>query len=141
MLSIDIDPEKTSDTETCSPHLHWLFGGDREDYHASRLTCDDSMEDEKDNAGMNKVEAIIMGEVADFLQTHQCDDFWLPRHKQPQRVSSSTAIRKVRKSDLISCLQLASFYCSLKIPVLPQLCCRPVPKPSICSSMPSHYNC
>jgi len=58
-----------------------------EDYSVSRIVYDTAPEDQELYDNVSKVEALIMSEVADYLQASQCDDFWRPRNQPPQKVS------------------------------------------------------
>jgi hypothetical protein len=86
MLDVDILPTQSPENDSPPLHSHWLFGQHGEDTHASRVVCDNASEEQGARDSMSKVEAMIMSEVAEFLQSSQCDDWWRPRNKPPQRV-------------------------------------------------------
>lgn len=85
-ISINIVPEQALDTESISPCLHWLFGENTESCYASRLVDEDSCEKQHHDTKRTKVEAAIMGEVADWWQSQHLDEFWAPRMKQQRKV-------------------------------------------------------
>jgi hypothetical protein len=85
-LSVDFVPEQSLDTsEVPSPCSHWLFSKDGG--YVTRLKEDDPFNVQGDDRPSAKVEAIVMREVADYLQSQECDEFWTPRTRIPRRVS------------------------------------------------------
>ena len=91
MLSVNNISERSLETEAHSPCLHWLVGKDNGSYFTSRLLSGDSPAEENEGSGLTKVEVAIMTEVTEWLQSRQCDEFWTPRRKHPQKVSYSAA--------------------------------------------------
>ncbi|KAF1937850.1 hypothetical protein EJ02DRAFT_355802 [Clathrospora elynae] len=82
-LSVDIIPEQSLNMGVQSSCLHWLFGKD-----GGYVTC---LEDHTSHTQPNsiehaKTEAAIMNEVADWIQSQECDEFWAPRARQPRRM-------------------------------------------------------
>jgi hypothetical protein len=87
-LSVDFVPEQSLDTsEVPSPCLHWLFSKDGGYITRLKEAEDDAFTVQGDNMPSAKVEAIVMREVADYLQSQGCDEFWTPRTRIPGRVS------------------------------------------------------
>lgn len=77
--------------EPASLYPHYSLQTRIEDYSVSRVMCDTTSQDLDPIEGSSKVEALIMSEVADYLQSSHCDDFWRPRNLPPQKVSTRTA--------------------------------------------------
>lgn len=86
MLTAEVLPEQKPPLGSHLSSLHKLFGEDGEIYFASRVNLGDLEVDEGASVSTTKAEAMIMGEVAHFLQTRHCDEFWLPR-SQSKNVS------------------------------------------------------
>lgn len=87
-LSITIVPEQTLDTGFQTPYLTWLFD-DLGVHQSSRLVRDDLLDEQDEAQSFFQAEAAVMSEVSDWLALRDCDKFWAPRNKQPQKVSSS----------------------------------------------------
>ena len=85
-VSVDFVPDQLLETSgVLSPCMHWLFGKD-----GGYVTClkEDGMHDVQNNDMPSaKAEATVMREVADYLQSQECDEFWAPRTRTPRRVS------------------------------------------------------
>lgn len=89
-LSISVLPEQSLDPEPQSPYLHWLFGESSEIDINSRLAEDDSPELEVDDGiSCSKTDAVIMREVAAWLELPAHDELWVSRRKCAIRVSLS----------------------------------------------------
>lgn len=85
-LSIRIIPEQPVDTsDTQSLSLHWLFG--KNGGYVTRLKEDYRQDTPNELFTSAKAEARIIREIADWLQSQECDEFWTPRARQPRRVS------------------------------------------------------
>ncbi|RYO24007.1 hypothetical protein AA0111_g8784 [Alternaria arborescens] len=83
-LSIRIIPEQpvdTSDTQYLS--LHWLFG--KNGGYVTRPKEDYRQNTPNELFTSAKAEARIIREIADWLQSQECDEFWTPRARQPHR--------------------------------------------------------
>jgi hypothetical protein len=76
-----------------SPYSHWQLDRQNEDYFASRVIYDTAADDQEPFDSLNKAEALIMSEIADYLQSSHCDDFWRPRNQPPQKVGIITTNR------------------------------------------------
>ncbi|KAF3048626.1 hypothetical protein E8E11_004065 [Didymella keratinophila] len=83
-LSVNVVPEQSRDTEPQSPYLHWLFVKNSEDDTYSRLT-DTSAESVHDIDGYSTAEAVIMKEVAAWLELCEHDDFWAAKGKHARK--------------------------------------------------------
>jgi hypothetical protein len=90
-LSIDIIPEHSLDIEPQSPCLQSRFSEGGETFCASRLLEQDPQEEKDEDPGFTKTEAVIMEEVADWLETRHCDEFWALR-RTPRQVSSKDVV-------------------------------------------------
>lgn len=88
-LSVNVVPEQSRDTEPQSPYLHWLFVKNSEDDTYSRLT-DTSAESVHDIDGYSTAEAVIMKEVAAWLELCEHDDFWAAKGKHARKVLSGS---------------------------------------------------
>lgn len=87
-LSIRIIPEQPVDTpDTHTLSLHWLFG--KNGGYVTRLKEDYRQDTPNELFTSAKAEARIIREIADWLQSQECDEFWTPRARQPRRVSYS----------------------------------------------------
>jgi len=87
-LSVGIIPEHLLHApNTHSRSLHWLFGKDGG--YVTRLKEDYAQATPSDDFHSVKAEARIMREIADWLQSQECDEFWTPRARQPRRVGYS----------------------------------------------------
>ncbi|KAG9193835.1 hypothetical protein G6011_03870 [Alternaria panax] len=93
-LSVRIIPEKLVDIPNTSSH--WLFSKDGG--YVTRLKEDYPEDTPNDLFTSAKVEARIMREIADWLQSQECDEFWTPRARQPRR-ALPTAIQLLRQLD------------------------------------------
>lgn len=134
-------PELAPLHEPPSLYLHRLPRPRSEDYSASRIICDAQSEDQEPFDSISKAEALIMNEVADYLQANHCDDFWRPRNQPPQKVSI-TATSRPYTSDMtrLSLLPISSLYSSetLNKHLIQH---RVAPKTSISCSTRSLCNC
>jgi hypothetical protein len=84
--SVDIIPKQLLDIpDTHSRSLHWLFSQDGG--YVTRLKEDYPQDTPHDLFTSAEAEARIMREIADWLQSQECDEFWTPRARQPRRVS------------------------------------------------------
>jgi hypothetical protein len=87
-LSVGIVPEQVLNIgDTNSLSFHWLFGKDGG--YVTRLKEDYAQGSSSDNISSAKAEARIMREIADWLESQRCDEFWTPRARQPPGVSQS----------------------------------------------------
>ena len=89
-LSIDIIPESSLDIGPRSPYLHWLFSDDGKASCSSQRLQEDSHDEAP---GFTKTEAAVMEEVADWLQSRHCDEFWTPRKRTPRQVSGEGLVQ------------------------------------------------
>jgi hypothetical protein len=80
-------PEHISGAKSFSPCLPWLCDKDDETCYTSRLYID-AATDVQNSTALSNTEAVVMSEVADFVQTRHCDEFWAPRNTQPKRVNN-----------------------------------------------------
>ena len=80
-LSIRVIPERSLDTEPRSAYLHWLFGESSEIDINSRLVEEDVSDGVEDGTGYRKADAVVMREVAAWLELHEQDDIWVARRK------------------------------------------------------------
>jgi hypothetical protein len=108
-VGINSVPEHISKVKSLSPYLPELCDKDDKTCYTSRLYMD-AISDEEPSSTLSKTEAVVMSEVADFVQTRHCDEFWAPRNAQPERVSFGPLhcciltglVASHRKSDLVS---------------------------------------
>lgn len=47
---------------------------------------DDVQDAHNDSLMSSDAEAVVAQEVADWLESQECDDFWMPRARQPRSV-------------------------------------------------------
>jgi hypothetical protein len=92
-LGIHDDPELAPNDDTAAPYSHWQLDRQSEDYFASRVIYDTAADDQAPIDSLDKAEALIMSEIADYLQASHCDDFWRPRNQQAQKVGIMTTNR------------------------------------------------
>jgi hypothetical protein len=84
-LSISVVPEQSRDAEPQTPYLHWLFGESSDaDFH-SRL-INDNPDGTDDGTGYSKADAVIMKEVAAWLELRERDEFWATKDKHASKV-------------------------------------------------------
>lgn len=74
-LSITVIPEQSRDAEPQSPDLHWLFGKSNEIDHHSRLMSDEFADAVGEGVSPSKADAVIMKEVAAWLELREHDEF------------------------------------------------------------------
>lgn len=85
-LSISVVPEQSLEDEPRSPYLHWLFGESNEiDIH-SRLIDDERSEAVDNGTSSSKADAVIMKDVAAWLELREHDEFWVSRRKRAGKV-------------------------------------------------------
>lgn len=84
-LSINVIPDHLHDAEPQSPYLHWLFGGSSEDEVFSRLV-DNELDEVDSGTRYRDTDAVVMKEVASWLELCEFDEFWAPRRRD-SRVS------------------------------------------------------
>ncbi|KAF1838405.1 hypothetical protein BDW02DRAFT_413233 [Decorospora gaudefroyi] len=90
-LSVDILPERAVDTSGLnSPSLHWLFG--KEGDHATRLDEAHTLDAQNDDMPCAKTEAAVMKEVADWLRSQDCHDFWVPRTRHRKMLANASQL-------------------------------------------------
>jgi len=90
-LSVNVVPEQSRDTEPQSPYLHWLFVENSEDDIYARLT-DTNADGMDDIDGYSTAEAVIMKEVAAWLELCEHDDFWVAKGRHARKVRSGSNI-------------------------------------------------
>lgn len=90
-LSINVIPEQSHDAEPQSPYLHWLFNESSEADIYSRLVDTDTAGTD-DGTGYSKADAVIMKEVAAWLELREHDEFWVPKDKHARKVCSSVPL-------------------------------------------------
>lgn len=90
-LSINVIPEQSHDAELQSPYLHWLFGESSERDIHSRL-ADNDPDGTDDGTGYSKADAVIMKEVAAWLELREHDEFWMPKDKRARKVCLSVPL-------------------------------------------------
>ena len=83
-LSVNVIPEQSRDIEPQTPYLHWLFGESSEEDVCSRLIDNDA--DAHNGTGYNIAEAMIIKEVAAWLDLCERDDFWATKDKHARKV-------------------------------------------------------
>lgn len=86
-LSVSVIPERSLDTEPRSAYLHWLFGESSEIDINSRLVEEDISDSVDDGTGYKKADAVVMREVAAWLELHEQDDIWVARRKHAGKAS------------------------------------------------------
>jgi hypothetical protein len=85
-LSIGIIPNPALETARAqSPDSHWMCSED--DEHLKRIEIDDVLTAQDDSLISADVQVIVAEEVADWLESQKCDEFWMPRSRQPRPVS------------------------------------------------------
>jgi hypothetical protein len=82
---VNVVLKQSRDTEPQSPYLHWLFVENSEDDINSRLT-DATAEGADDGDGYGTAEAVIMKEVAAWLEMCDNDDFWVAKGPHARKV-------------------------------------------------------
>lgn len=104
-LSISVIPEQSIDAEPRSPYLHWLFGENSEIDINSRLV-EDEPEAVEDGTGYSKTDAMVMREVAAWLELREHDEFWVSKRKHggkaglPTHSACCTWVDKMSRSFL-----------------------------------------
>ncbi|KAJ4992868.1 hypothetical protein SVAN01_01572 [Stagonosporopsis vannaccii] len=83
-LSVSVLPGHSRDTEPQSPYLHWLFGESSDADIFSRLRDDDPDVVEGAN-GCRNTEAVMMREVAAWLESQEQDDFWSSKRNDTRK--------------------------------------------------------
>lgn len=83
-LSVNVVPERLHDVEPQIPYLHWLFGESSEDETRSRLV-DANLNSADAVAGYSTAEAVIMEEVAAWLELCEHDDLWASKDKHNRK--------------------------------------------------------
>lgn len=96
-LSVNVIPEQSHDAEPQTPYLHWRFGESSEDDIRSRLV-DTDLNSADAVAGYSTAEAVIMKEVAAWLELCEHDDFWASNDKHARKVCLDSNAYRVMSS-------------------------------------------
>lgn len=83
-LSVNVKSEQSRDAEPQTPYLHWLFGESSWKNVHSRLIDTDTGADE--GTGYSTAEALIIKEVAAWLDLYERDYFGTSKHKHARKV-------------------------------------------------------
>ncbi|KAF3036562.1 hypothetical protein E8E12_005288 [Didymella heteroderae] len=79
-LSVNVIPGQSRDAEPQTPCLRWLFGESSEEDIYTRL-IDTNSNSADDGIGYSTAEAVIMEEVAAWVELCEHGDFWAPKDK------------------------------------------------------------
>lgn len=91
---IGIRPESAFNNERPCLHAARHSSDRSEDCFVSRVVCDTTPEAHETLEDTSNVEAHILNEVADYLQSSHCDDFWRPKRQASQQVRLQTTRRQ-----------------------------------------------